>query len=238
MTERFRERMGSGGLRGLQIPWSGAFGVRGGFDSHAFPPIFALWLAVLAGVAPSSARAQAVADSLHHPADIQVVSSADVKAAKRAHADSARTHGWSAQPRFVMARSMLLPGWGQAYNRAWYKAGAVAAGEVWMGSRIYNDTQALNDLQDQIDQARLDGDVDLETSLVNDFNARLDQRIANSWLFGAIVVYAMVDAYVDAHFRNFDFEFKHDPALPNGPPPDTPHGGGGGSLRLGLRWRF
>ena len=188
--------------------------------------------------AAPNARAQASADTLAHPANIQVVSSADAKAAKRAHADSLRTHGWSAQPRFVMARSMLLPGWGQAYNRAWYKAGAVAAGEVWMGTRIYDDTQALHDLQSQIDQARLDGDVDKETALVNDYNARLDQRIANSWLLGAIVVYAMVDAYVDAHFRNFDFEFKHDPALPNGPPPDTPHGGGGGSLRLGLRWRF
>src|SRR5215831_7036706 len=33
-----RERMGSGGLRGLQILRSGAIRVRGGFDSHAFPP--------------------------------------------------------------------------------------------------------------------------------------------------------------------------------------------------------
>src|SRR5262245_25337772 len=43
----FRERMGSGGPPGLQILVSGASGVRGGFDSHAFPPIFALaavWL--------------------------------------------------------------------------------------------------------------------------------------------------------------------------------------------------
>jgi len=30
--------MGPGGLRGLQIPSSGAFTVRGGFDSHTFPP--------------------------------------------------------------------------------------------------------------------------------------------------------------------------------------------------------
>jgi hypothetical protein len=197
---------------------------------------------VLAGMAPPSARAQAVADSLHYPPDIQVVSSADVKAAKKAHADSLRAHGWSAQPRFVMARSMLIPGWGQAYNRAWYKAAAVTAGEVWMGVRIYNDTQALHDIQDELDIVRSDTTLtnsgERETELVNEYNARLDQRIANSWLLGAIVVYAMVDAYVDAHFRNFEFEFKHDPALPNGPPSDTPKGGGGGSLRMGVRWRF
>ena len=35
-----RERMGSGGLRGLQILRSGVCNVRGGFDSHAFPPLF------------------------------------------------------------------------------------------------------------------------------------------------------------------------------------------------------
>ncbi len=32
------ERMGSGGLRGLQIPLLGVSDVRGGFDSHTFPP--------------------------------------------------------------------------------------------------------------------------------------------------------------------------------------------------------
>src|SRR5215475_6753744 len=47
----FRERMGSGGPPGLQILVSGASGVRGGFDSHAFPPISALAAACLIVVA-------------------------------------------------------------------------------------------------------------------------------------------------------------------------------------------
>ena len=39
-----RERMDPGGSRGLQIPRSGALRVRGGFDSHTFPPlVVALW---------------------------------------------------------------------------------------------------------------------------------------------------------------------------------------------------
>src|SRR5262245_36543388 len=41
-TVKTWERMRSGGRRGLQIPWSGASGVRGGFDSHAFPPLWGL----------------------------------------------------------------------------------------------------------------------------------------------------------------------------------------------------
>src|SRR5437667_11960345 len=38
---RIRERLGSGGPRGLQILRSGVESVRGGFDSHAFPPLVA-----------------------------------------------------------------------------------------------------------------------------------------------------------------------------------------------------
>jgi hypothetical protein len=158
--------------------------------------------------------------------------------AKRAHADSIKWHGWSAQPRFVMARSLLIPGWGQAYNRAWLKAGAVVAGEAWFGVQLYHDQQQLDDLQAQLDQARLDQDLQREAELVNEYNAQLDQRIAHQWLLAAVITYALVDAYVDAHFRGFELEFKHDPALPDGPRPASPNGGGGGSTRLGLRWHF
>jgi len=269
--------MRSGGLRGLQILWSGASGVRGGFDSHAFPPIFRLVLALALGLAgpmahaqtpvpahkpptppahaPASAKPPAPADSLAHAVPdtaavhlapdtltkldgIDIVSDANTAAAKKAHQDSLRAQGWSAQPRFVMMRSLLFPGWGQAYNRAWYKAGAIAAGETWLGITLYNDQQKLNDLQSQIDQARLEGDQPREAELVNEYNTQLDQRTAHMWFLGAVLTYAMVDAYVDAHFRNFDFEFKHDRALPAGSSPATPKGSGGGTTRLGLRWHF
>src|SRR6185369_14168438 len=50
--------MRSGGRRGLQIRRSGAVGVRGGFDSHAFPPIAAGLVAVVMACAPSPAAAQ------------------------------------------------------------------------------------------------------------------------------------------------------------------------------------
>jgi hypothetical protein len=232
--------MGSGGLRGLQIPWSGASGVRGGFDSHAFPPhlrpALALALALTLCLAGRAAAA-ALPDSLPQLQGIEVVNSDKVAAAKRAHADSVKARGWSAQPRFVMARSLLIPGWGQAYNGAWFKSGAVAAGEVTLGAAIYNDSKKLDDLQQQLEQARLDGDQQRESELVNEYNDQLDRRIAHSWFLAAVVAYALVDAYVDANFRGFELEFKHDPALPNGLPPATP-GGGGGTTRLGLRWHF
>ena len=227
--------MGSGGPRGLQIPWSGASGVRGGFDSHAFPPAFLLALA-LTCFAVRVEAATALPDSLPQLPGIEVVNSDKVDAAKQAHADSIKARGWSAQPRFVMMRSLLFPGWGQAYNRAWFKAGAVAAGEVAFGVTIYNDSQKLNDLQAQLRQLQ-PGTPDY-VALANEYNNQIDQRTAHAWLLGAVVTYALVDAYVDANFRGFDLEFKYDPALPNGPPPTGPGAGGSGSTRLGLRWHF
>src|SRR5437867_10082112 len=57
-----RERMGSGGPRGLQILMSGACSVRGGFDSHAFPPSLgacAIALLIAAGLMGSAFSASA-----------------------------------------------------------------------------------------------------------------------------------------------------------------------------------
>jgi hypothetical protein len=39
--------------------------------------------------------------------------------------------------------------------------------------------------------------------------------------------HSLIDAYVDAHFKNFDMNLHYDPALP-----------GGGGLKLDLRWKF
>ena len=229
--------MGSGGLRGLQIPWSGASGVRGGFDSHAFPPILVA-VALTLCLAGRASAAKALPDSLPQMPGIEVVNSDKVDAAKQAHADSIKAKGWSAEPRFVMMRSLLFPGWGQAYNRAWFKAGAVAAGEVAFGVAIYHDQQQLDDLQVQLDEAKAAGDDQRYSDLANEYNDRLDQRIAHTWLLAAVVTYALVDAYVDANFRGFEMEFKHDPALPNGPPSATPGGHGSGTTRLGLKVHF
>jgi hypothetical protein len=111
---------------------------------------------------------------------------------------------------------------------------------VWLGITIYNDQQKLDELSSEIDQLKEDGSLAEADAKINEYNAQLDQRIAHQWLFAAVLTYALVDAYVDAHFRGFELEFKHDPALPDGPPPATPNDGrdAGGTTRLGLRWRF
>jgi hypothetical protein len=156
-----------------------------------------------------------------------------------ARADSARRRPWHQQPRTVMARSLLVPGWGQVHNRAWLKAGLVAGGEAWLAVLIVQDQRELDRLLREIDLARAASDQSREAGLVNLYNARLDRRLGRQWLFGGVLAYALVDAYVDAHFRGFDLEFRNDPALPAGRSPAAPGGRAAGStLRLALRWTF
>ncbi|MEK7329394.1 MAG: hypothetical protein AAB113_01190 [Candidatus Eisenbacteria bacterium] len=66
--------------------------------------------------------------------------------------------------------------------------------------------------------------------VVGAFNTLLDASTNRRWLAGGVVIYALLDAYVDAHFRTFDVDFRFDPALPGGG--KTP------GVRLQLRWRF
>src|SRR5207244_11867323 len=65
-SSRMRGRMGSGGPRGLQILRSGV-SVRGGFDSHAFPPFFATLFALALSVAGPAYAQTVEPDSLPHP---------------------------------------------------------------------------------------------------------------------------------------------------------------------------
>ncbi len=145
-----------------------------------------------------------------------------------------------------MARSLVIPAWGQVHNRSWLKAVLVAGAEGWLGVRIVQDQRALDDMLREIDavradttQATLSARRARETELVNRYNARLDQRLGRQWLLGGAIAYAMVDAYVDAHFRGFDLEFQHDPALPPGTSPaSSADRAGRFGLRVALRRDF
>jgi len=135
------------------------------------------------------------------------------------------------QPRWVMARSLLIPGWGQLYNHSWIKAIGVAAGEGWMVARLIDDRRTLDRLNQQAAAARAAGDQELEAVYVDAYNSRLNRFTSNQWVLGGVVAFALLDAYIDAHFRGFGVEFEGDPALPKGQP-------AGGKLRLSMRRAF
>jgi hypothetical protein len=67
-----------------------------------------------------------------------------------------------------------------------------------------------------VEAARAADDFEGEQVAVDKYNTRLNQYVGRQWWLAGLVGYAMVDAYVDAHFVNFKFEFEHDPALPAG----------------------
>jgi hypothetical protein len=158
-----------------------------------------------------------------------------------APADSAG-RGWSEQPRAVMLRSLLVPGWGQAHNRAWFKAALIGGAEAALGWAVVGDQRELGRLRDRVEGLEGAGDAAAYTTAVNEYNARLDDSVGRQWLLAFVVGYALVDAYVDAHFRGFDIEFQHDPALPEGVPPARPTAPAGrpegARTRLALRWTF
>jgi hypothetical protein len=135
------------------------------------------------------------------------------------------------QPKWVMFRSLALPGWGQFHNRAWLKAIGIAAGEGTLIYKLYDDRRDLDALERAVEAARAAGEEDLEDVLVTEYNSRLDSYVGRQWLLGGLVAFAMLDAYIDAHFRSFNVEFEGDPALPGGVPPSR-------KLRLSVGWRF
>ena len=212
--------MGPGGLRGLQILRSDVQSVRGGFDSHAFPPssrgpkawflsatLIGLWLATTPGTALPQAQ---------------------TRAAEQRGADSSRTIPRFDQPRWVMLRSPAAPGWGQFHNHAWVKGVGVASAEIGLGLKLLDDKRTLNRLEDQVNHVPSG---ELQDHLISDYNARLERYVSRQWLFAAVLTYAILDAYIDAHFRNFKIEFENDPALRKGEAPAA-------RVRVSLRWGF
>jgi hypothetical protein len=135
------------------------------------------------------------------------------------------------EPRYVMLRSLVLPGWGQFYNGQWIKGTVVAGVEIALAFNIRQDGREIDRLEQAVNDARDSGDNAAEEAAIRAFNDKLDTYVGRQWLLAGVVTYAIVDAYVDAHFRNFDVDFAADPG-----------GGGSGSegagMRVSLRWTF
>jgi hypothetical protein len=117
-------------------------------------------------------------------------------------------------------RSGLVPGWGQMVNRKPLKA-AILFG-VWGTFAV----QAYMAEQDRKDAAAALGSGD-DPDLVAAVNDAVDRRNSRFWLMGATSLYAMIDAYVDVHFWNYEDEWSARIA----PGPD-------GMPALALRLRF
>jgi hypothetical protein len=134
-------------------------------------------------------------------------------------------------PTAVMARSLIIPGWGQAKNRAWVKAIVVAGVEgaflerIAYESRMANRYAALADAYATDDPLR----VPLDQGVERHRNHRRDFV----WWTGLWVFLAMGDAYTDAHLKHFDVRLQEDPS-PGDRSDATPGEAGRLRIQVGL----
>jgi hypothetical protein len=83
----------------------------------------------------------------------------------------------------AVARSAMLPGWGQSYNESYIKSVVAFGAFFYFASRVYTYNKKYQD--------------------TGDVNYR-DKRVDNSWYLGLTYMIIMIDAYVDAYLYRFD----------------------------------
>ena len=94
------------------------------------------------------------------------------------------------KPRKALVSSIIIGG-GQAYNRAWLKMVGLIAAEIYVVNQFL-----LN--RDNVEQYP-NGPDGADFSL----NRYLEKRNKYAWWVVGTYLYAMVDAYVDAHLDSF-----------------------------------
>jgi uncharacterized protein DUF5683 len=148
---------------------------------------------------------------------------------KPAHADSLPHR---AKPFTVMLRSAAVPGWGQAYNHKYLKAGIVIAGEGLLAYQAVQELKRENRAIDRQDLILAGGGDITDPAYVE---AQLDQETHRNkkinWIWWGIAAHllSMMDAYVDAHLASFDADFG---------PPQSAVDGAKPRLTLAFRARF
>ncbi|RMH67188.1 MAG: hypothetical protein D6685_03950 [Bacteroidetes bacterium] len=189
-------RRPAGGVRG--VSWSAFAALTGARRSL----ILLVLLTLLPGsLLPHPARAQTATDA---PSD----------------AGEARTNASGPSPRKALLRAALLPGWGQIYNRQFYKLpfvygglGGLVAGVVYMNDRYllyrhaYLYARNPESYPQYADEAapfqRIieSGQEDLLRRQRENFQRNRDLFVLGVGLYYGLTV---LDAFVSAHLRDFD----------------------------------
>lgn len=140
---------------------------------------------------------------------VRTVSKADSAAA----ASKPKTAPWK-----VMARSAIVPGWGQMYNHQPLKAALVVGVEGGLVALALHELKLQNDAKQRAADAVAFGD---STAFVlADLEAETHRNRKISWIWWTLAAHliSMADAYVDAHLSTFDSDFgKQESLLPPRP---------------------
>jgi hypothetical protein len=110
-----------------------------------------------------------------------------------------------------MARSAIVPGWGQVVNHKLIKAIVVVGGE---GLLVYKALDEYHKEQDASDLASSTLDPDAYAAALLSKDRHNNLKVNYVWWAIAAHLLQMADAYVDAHLASFDSDFG---------PEDAPH---------------
>jgi len=94
-------------------------------------------------------------------------------------------------PKAAMYRSLVFPGWGQWYNEKKFKSVLVFAAETSVIAGIF------------IQHHRFTNSVTEHKR-----NFYKDDRNKFVWWLGGVIIFSMLDAYVDAYLQNFDLDMN------------------------------
>lgn len=134
-----------------------------------------------------------------------------------------------------MARSAIVPGWGQMYNHQPLKAALVVGGEGTLVALALHELKLQNDAKQAAVDAEAIGDIAGQEAATLEADTHRNRKISWIWWTLAVHLLSMADAYVDAHLSTFDSDFGKQESLlgprPGGADP-------GPTVSLAYRVRF
>ncbi len=191
-------------------------------------------------MAPIAQAQEAVPDSgasVTPPAPATATVPGPAAAPRNARGEQVRP--WHEQPWSVMARSGLLPGWGQWKNGRPAKALGVTALELGAAYATYDANRDAEDALERQREAEAAFDDAAAAQAAADYDEAYSRRGTWAWVLGLSLALSMLDAYVDAHLMQFDADFGPDPEPLSdlGAAAGRDHSGFPG-MRAGIRMTF
>jgi hypothetical protein len=108
-------------------------------------------------------------------------------------------------PTGALLRSLVIPGWGQVYNKKYIKAVLYGATEIYL---IHYVRWRWNQMDEHQWNFQNTDDPEYKAEQFSLYEKSRDSRNLHLWLTGLVVLTSMFDAYVDAHLANFDEQDK------------------------------
>jgi hypothetical protein len=158
---------------------------------------FAGFSSILNGTPPDSARNEA--DTVIH-SDSATITGQEVVPSATENAPKANS-GKNRWPTGALLRSVVVPGWGQAYNHNYIKAVIYGGTEIALITTTRKYWREMNSHQRNFLGS---ADTSYKASEFRQYESSRNDRNLYLWLTGLTVLISMFDAYVDAHLADFD----------------------------------